>query len=111
MVHEGLVEAQDEKVVRDRDMKALSLPQHFITKIHILDHVGRTPEEQEGAHPMTMMANNQSKAVEKGVVEGIEADEEEFGGFRHGSYPLSEESEPPILRKLTKNSQSLKQRC
>lgn len=110
-MHEGLVEAQDEKAARDRDMKALSLWRRFITKIRILDHVGRIPEEQEGAHhPMTMMANNQSKAVEKGVVEVVEADEEGFGGFRSGFYPVSEESEPPISRKLTKNPQSLKQR-
>ena len=110
-MHEGLVEAQDEKAARDRDMKALSLWRRFITKIRILDHVGRIPEEQEGAHhPMTMMANDQSKAVEKGVVEVVEADEEEFGGFRGGFYSVPEESEPPISRKLTKNPQSLKQR-
>jgi len=111
-VHEGLVEAQDEKAARDRDMKALGLWRRFITKIRILDHVGRIPEEQEGTHhPMTMMTNDQSKAVEEGVVEVVEADEEEFGGFRGGFYSASEESVPPISRKPTKKSQSLKQRC
>jgi len=111
-VHEGLVEAQDEKAARDRDMKALGLWRRFITKMRILDHVSRIPEEQEGPHhPMTMMRNNRSKAVEEGVVEVVEADEEEFDGFRGGFYSVSEGSELPISRKPTKKSQSLKQRC
>ncbi|KAG0130887.1 hypothetical protein HOY82DRAFT_561337 [Tuber indicum] len=111
-VHEGLVEAQDEKAARNRDMKALRMWRRFITKIRILDHVSRIPEEQEGTHhPMTMMANNQSKAVEAGVVEVVEADEEEFGDFRGGFCSVSEESESPIARKPTKKHQSLRQLC
>ncbi|PWW80779.1 Rad4-domain-containing protein [Tuber magnatum] len=110
-VHEGLVEAQDEKAARERDMRALCMWRRFVTKLRILDHVSRIPEEQEGIHhPMTMMANNQSKAVEKGVVEVVEADEEEFGGFRGGFYSVSEESEARTARKLARKSQSLKQR-
>ncbi|CUS13033.1 unnamed protein product [Tuber aestivum] len=110
-VHEGLVEAQDEKAARNRDMKALCMWRRFLTKLRILDHVSRIPEEQEVTHhPMTMMANNWSKAVEKGVVEVVEADEEEFGGFRGGFFSVSEESEPRLTRKLTKEPQALEQR-
>ncbi|KAG0639449.1 hypothetical protein HOY80DRAFT_963201 [Tuber brumale] len=111
-VHEGLVEAQDEKAARNRDMKALRMWRRFITKIRILDHVSRIPEEQEGTHhPMTMMANDQGKAVGEGVVEVVEADEEEFGGFRGGFYSVSEELDPPVARKPAKKHQSLRQLC